>query len=192
MPTFDFTAAVRRVCEDMPRRVRELSHVDMERVAVGFCQARKATPHGLQASLTPLRFEGGAEVKRVRGRRMVCQRPIDGSGRDYLYLLQFYLPRFQNHPLEEKLVTIVHELWHISPAMDGDLRRHGGRCYVHGSSQREYDEQAARLARAWLAADPPEGLYDWLDRDFRTLATEHGGVSGARFPAPRLVALGAA
>lgn len=176
----------------MAARVTELSHVDMERVAVGFCQARSAVSHGLQASLTPLRFEGGADTKRIRGQRMTCQRPVDGTGRDYLYLLQFYAPRFLNHPLEEKLVTIVHELWHISPAMDGDLRRHEGRCYVHGASQREYDAQAARLAGAWLAADPPEALYEWLDRDFRTLAAEHGGVTGAKFPAPKLVPAGAA
>ncbi|MEN1678463.1 MAG: hypothetical protein AAGJ46_02645 [Planctomycetota bacterium] len=190
MPAFDFTAAVRRVCEDMTRRVAELSHIDMQRVAVGFCQARKRVPHGLQASLTPLRFEGGAETKRIRGRLVTSQKLIDGSGRDYLYLLQFYLPRFFDHPFEEKLVTIVHELWHISPAMDGDLRRMAGRCYVHGHSQKAFDDNAARLARAWLAADPPAGLCEWLERDFQSLAAEHGGVCGARFRAPRLAPVG--
>lgn len=189
---FDFTAAIRSVCNDMTHRVDELAHIDMQRVAVGFCQARKAVAHGLQASLTPMRFEGGVQTKRIRGRLMTTQKLNDGSGRDYLYLLQFYLPRFLNHPLEEKLVTIVHELWHVSPAFDGDIRRMEGRCYVHGSSQKEFDEQAARIARAWLAADPPEGIYEFLQSDFRTLATEHGGVCGQRFPAPRLLPVKAA
>lgn len=189
---FDFTNSIRIVCDDMTRRVEELAHIDMQRVAVGFCQARKAVAHGLQASLTPLRFEGGAATKRIRGRTMTTQKLLDGSGRDYLYLLQFYLPRFLNHPLEEKLVTIVHELWHISPAFDGDIRRMKGRCYVHGSSQREFDEQAAQLARVWLAADPPEGIYEFLERDFATLAAEHGGVCGQRYPAPKLSPIEAA
>ncbi|MEM6798043.1 MAG: hypothetical protein AAF589_00885 [Planctomycetota bacterium] len=192
MPAFDFTAAIRLVCEDMSRRAPELSHVDMQRVAVGFCQARKRVPHGLQASLTPLRFEGGALTKRIRGREFICQRLVDGSGRDYLYLLQFYLPRFLDHALEEKLTTIVHELWHISPEMDGDLRRHEGRCYVHGASQQAFDEQAARIGREWLMRDPPAGLYEWLTVDFRTLAAEHGGVSGQRFRTPKLAPLPAA
>ncbi len=192
MPAFDFTAAIRRVCEDMSCRVPELSHIRMANVAIGFCQARKRVPHGLQASLTPLRFEGGAPTKRIRGRLYGCEKLTDGSGREYLYLLQFYLPRFLDHALEEKLTTIVHELWHISPAMDGDLRRHDGRCYVHGSSQKEFDEQAARLGREWLKSDPPAALYDWLTLDFRTLAAEYGGVCGHRFAAPKLAPLEAA
>lgn len=192
MSPFDITAALRRVCEDMTCRVPELSHIDMERVAIGFCQARNEAPHGLQASLTPLRFEGGVGIKRMKGRRFACQRLLDGSGRDYLYLLQVYLPRFQNHSLEEKLTTLVHELWHIGPEMDGDLRRLGGRFYVHGSSQADFDELAARLAREWLKLDPPAELYEFLTHDFKSLAAEFGGVSGQRYPAPKLIPLGAA
>ena len=189
MTGFDFTSAIRHICDDMTQRVDELAHIDMRRVAVGFCQARKRVSHGLQASLTPLRFEGGAETKRMGSRRYGCQKLVDDSGRDYLYLLQFYLPRFLDHSLEEKLTTIVHELWHVSPAMDGDVRRMEGRCYVHGASQKEFDAQAARLARKWLQQDPPAGVYDFLDCDFQTLADEHGGVRGQRFSAPKLVPL---
>ena len=176
----------------MATRVPELSHIDLDRVAIGFCQTRKRVPHGLQASLTPLRFEGGRSTKRIRGQLYSCQKLIDASGRDYLYLLQFYAPRFLDHCLEEKLTTIVHELWHISPAMDGDLRRHAGRCYVHGTSQREFDQQAARLARSWLALDPPHELYAFLEEDFASLSAEHGGVRGQRFAAPKLVPIHAA
>jgi len=186
MTGFDFTTAIRRVCDDMTQRVDELRHIDMRRVAVGFCQARKRVPHGIQASLTPMRFEGGAETKRIRGRKFGCQKLVDGSGRDYLYLLQFYLPRFLDHSLEEKLTTVVHELWHVSPDMNGDVRRMEGRCYVHGASQKEFDAQAARLARQWLQNDPPADLYEFLQYDFQTLAAEHGGVRGQRFIAPKL------
>jgi len=192
MDGFHFTDAVRAVCHDMSRRLPELAHVDMSRVAVGFCQARKRVPHGLQASLTPMRFENGATTKRVRGRVYGCSRLVDESGRELLYLLNFYLPRFQDGPLEEKLTTIVHELWHISPAMDGDLRRHAGRCYAHGASQKQFDAHAASLARRWLAGDPPHGLWSFLERTFDELDAEHGAVRGDRYRAPRLVRLDAA
>ena len=56
---FDFTGDIRRVCADMTRRVPELSHIDVERVAIGICQTRKLAMHGVFATLTPLRFEGG-------------------------------------------------------------------------------------------------------------------------------------
>ncbi|WP_391483966.1 hypothetical protein [Aeoliella mucimassa] len=159
----------------------------MQRVAVGFCQARKRVPHGLQASLTPLRFEGGARTKVTRGRLYTCETILDASGREYLYLLQFYLPRFLDHSLGEKLTTVVHELWHISEEFDGDLRRHDGRCYVHGPSQREFDRTAARLAGEWLASDPPSELYAFLRYNFKELLSQYGQVFGERYPAPKLI-----
>ncbi|RIK80081.1 MAG: hypothetical protein DCC67_09830 [Planctomycetota bacterium] len=183
---FDFTAAMRRVCCDMAHRLPELAHLDMQRIALGVCQARSGAMHGVFATLTPLRFSGGELYKVVRGRRYRIQPLSDGAGMEFLYLLNFYLPRFANLPLEEKLSTIVHELWHVGPRFDGDLRRHAGRCYAHGSSQKAYDAQMDRLAQRWLAADPPSHLYGFLASTFDELVAEHGGVRGQRWPVPKL------
>ena len=79
-----------------------------------------------------------------------------------LYLLSFYLPRFLNHSFEEKLTTVIHELWHISPSFNGDLRRLPGRCYAHGSSEREYHKQMEALAAKWLSLDPPADVHRFL------------------------------
>lgn len=182
-----FTQAVRAVCVSMTERVPLLGHIDMRRVAVGFCQARKRVQHGLQASLTPLRFENGARATVTRGRHYTCQAMLDPAGEEYLYLLNFYLPRFLDHSLGEKLTTIVHELWHISERFNGDLRRHNGRCYVHGPSQRDFDRTAARLAGQWLATEPAEELYAFLRYDFRGLSKRYGTVYGERYPTPKLV-----
>jgi hypothetical protein len=184
---FDFTGDIRRVCADMTRRVPELSHIDVERVAIGICQTRKLAMHGVFATLTPLRFEGGLVDKVVRGRRRRIQPLVDEAGREFLYLLNFYLPRFLNLPLEEKLSTIVHELWHIGPEFNGDLRRHAGRYYAHGNSQRAYDARMDRLTQQWLARDPPHHLYEFLERRFDELAAEHGGVRGERWPTPKVL-----
>ena len=183
---FDFTTAMRRLCRDMISRLGELAHIDLERVAIGICQTRQNGSHGLYAALTPLKFEAGAAEQVLDGRRYGVQRLCDVEGRELLYILGFYLPRFQNTSLEEKLSTVLHELWHISPAFDGDLRRHAGRCYAHGSSQRAYDAQMDRLAQRWLSLDPPEHLYEFLTVDFAELEAEHGRVVGARWPTPKL------
>lgn len=184
---FDFTGAIRHVCADMTRRVPDLSHIGMPRVAIGVCQTRNGAMHGVFATLTPLRFEGGRLDKTVRGRRHRIQPLVDAAGQEFLYLLNFYLPRFLNLPLEEKLSTIVHELWHIGPEFDGDLRRHAGRCYAHGHSQREYNARMDRLTQQWLAADPPHHLYEFLESTFDELRAEHGGVRGQRWPTPRMM-----
>jgi hypothetical protein len=183
---FDVTAALRAICADMAARLPDLAHVQMPRVAVGLRHARHREPYGVYATLTPLRFAEGREHELRRGRRYRIQPLVDATGREYLYLLSFYVPRFLDLSLEDKLSTIVHELWHIGPRFDGDLRRHEGRCYAHGRSQREYDAAMDRLAQRWLAGDPPAHLYDFLSRDFDELRAEFGGVRGDRWPAPRL------
>ncbi|HVW37295.1 MAG TPA: hypothetical protein VHB99_08310, partial [Pirellulales bacterium] len=53
---FDFNFHVGRLCIDLASRLPELGHVDMSRVAIRYCQVRNAAAHGLQATLTPLRF----------------------------------------------------------------------------------------------------------------------------------------
>jgi hypothetical protein len=184
---FDFTAAMRVICMDMVRRLPDLSHIDVRHVALGVCQSRNGSLQGVFATLTPLRFEGGEVAKTVRGRRRRIEPLHDEGGREFLYLLNFYLPRFLNLPLEEKLSTITHELWHIGPRFDGDLRRHAGRCYAHGHSQRKYDAQMDRLTQQWLALDPPHHLYEFLEGTFDELAAEHGGVRGNRWPVPKIL-----
>ena len=184
---FDFTSAMRCLCVDIVHRLPELTHVQFDRVAVNLCQARKRVSHGIYASLTPLRFVDGARQKKIRGRRYGVDLLCDSAGREYLYLLSFYVPRFMDTTWEEKLSTVFHELWHISPEFNGDLRRHAGRCYAHGPSRRSYDAQMDRLAQQWLAQSPPEHLYDFLLRSFDELVAEYGKIVGTHWPTPKLV-----
>jgi predicted metallopeptidase len=184
---FDFTAAMRMLCRDIAARLPDFRHVDVERVAFNVCQTRRNVSHGMYASLTPLRFAGGAEHKIMRGASWGVQKLCNESGREYLYLLSFYLPRFQNSSLEEKLTTVIHELWHIAPEFNGDIRRHGGRCYAHGPSKDDFDARMSQFAQAWLSLNPPGHLYDFLALSFAELVAEHGRVFGSRWRAPQLV-----
>ncbi|HMC09935.1 MAG TPA: putative metallopeptidase, partial [Pirellulaceae bacterium] len=184
---FDFTLHLRRLCDDIVSRLSELAHIDMGRVAVCFCQTRKPVPHGMFASLTPLRFAGGAPTAIRRGRQVTIQRVHDAQGLEMLYVLGFYLPRFQNLDFREKLITVLHELWHISPDFSGDIRRHSGRYHAHTHSQAEYDEQMGCLADRWLAMNAPEDLWRFLHDDFRQLSARHGGIVGLKIRRPRIL-----
>jgi hypothetical protein len=184
---FDFTLHMRRLCADLTARLGELAHIDIPRVAIRFCQARKAVRHGVHATLTPMRFERGQLFSSHRGRTLTLQRLYDASGREMLYLLSFYLPRFLERPFEDKLTTVVHELWHIGPQFDGDLRRHPGRCYAHSSSQKQYDALMSQLASKWLSLDPPRDTYEFLRLDFRELERHWGPIFGEKIPTPKLI-----
>src|SRR3569623_3720488 len=101
---FDFTANVRRTCDDMIRRLPKLAHIGLGQIAVCICQTRKAVSYGMFASLTPLRFAGGAATSIRRGREHAIERVLDASGREMLYILRFYMPPFQNLVFREKLI----------------------------------------------------------------------------------------
>jgi hypothetical protein len=185
---FDFVGHTRRLCADICRRCPILRHIDVSRLLFAVTQARNGRRHGLQARVTPLRFQDGHLVRQRGGVRYQVQRYFVGS-REMLYLVTFCLPRFLDQPFDEKLVTLFHELYHISPKFDGDLRRHEGRYAIHSGSQRAYDEQMADLARDYLAWGPDLALYSFLRYNFSQLERRHGSVVGVIVPRPKLIPL---
>lgn len=181
---------MRALCQDVCARLEEFRHIDMGRVAVTFAQTRRRVSYGLQAKLTPMRFEDGKLTAfREDGRLWTVQRLYDGFEREMLYILTFYLPRFLDQTFTEKMTTVFHELYHISPKFNGDIRRLDGRYHVHSHSQKDYDQQMAQLARRYLGQKPPVELYAFLRKTFRGLKRHHGEVVGLSIPIPKLLPL---
>lgn len=183
---FDFCRAMTQLCEDICRRHPRFRHIRMAEVPVTFAQARSPVEWGVQARLTPLRFEGGAMVQRRNGRLWTVQR-VFHQGQESLYLLTFLLPRFLNLSFDEKMITIFHELFHISPEFNGDIRRFEGACYMHSSSQKSYDRQMAVYVKEYLAMQVPEELLLFLRYRFTELQARCGEVIGLRIAIPRLI-----
>jgi hypothetical protein len=183
---FDFCGHVRRLCADVAARCDPLAHVLVPLVLFGVTQARSARAHGLQARVTPLRFRGGELTRRRRGVTYQVQRFFHGP-QEFLYLMTFCLPRFLDQDFDDKFVTLFHELYHINPAFDGDLRRHDGRYALHSHSQRRYDEHMAGLARAYLATQPDPALHAFLRLNFAQLQQRHGSVTGVVVPRPKVI-----
>ncbi|MDR3183454.1 MAG: hypothetical protein LBT89_11170, partial [Planctomycetaceae bacterium] len=101
--------------------------------------------------------------------------------------LYFYVPRFIELPLSQKLDTIVHELYHISPLFNGDLRRFSGRCFAHGSSKKKYDLTVQRLTKYWLQQEPPESVWGFLKLKYKELTVLYGKLTGTKIPMPKIV-----
>ena len=186
---FDFCRAMNALCDDICQRHPEFRHVRMPEVAVTFAQTRSPVEWGIQARLTPLRFEGGARTEIRRGREWSVER-ICQRGQEALYILTFFMPRFQNLSFREKLITIFHELYHISPEFNGDIRRFGGACYMHTGSQKGYDRQMEIFAEQYLKMNAPEELLRFLKVSFRELQAQCGAVVGLRIAIPRLIPIG--
>lgn len=183
---FDFCERVRLLCRDITQHCKELNHIDVSRLLIGMTQARSGQRHGLQARVTPLRFRGG-QLRKQRGNTTYQVQRYFVDGREMLYLVTFCLPRFLDQDFDDKFITLFHELYHINPEFDGDLRRMGGRCHLHSHSKGEYDVQMAALARAYLSGGANRSLHGFLRMDFAQLAYRHGSVEAVVVPRPRLL-----
>jgi predicted metallopeptidase len=183
---FDFCGHVRWLCADIIRHCPDLRHIDVSRLLFGMTQARNNHPHGLQARVTPLRFHGGELIRRRRGVAYQVQRYFVDD-REMLYLVTFCLPRFLDQDFDDKFITLFHELYHISPAFEGDLRRHKGRYEMHSHSKRHYDAQMADLARSYMHNGADRPLHGFLRLNFAQLQHRHGSVVAVQVPRPRLL-----
>jgi hypothetical protein len=182
---FNYTDAVQHVVEDIVVTMPEFRHVDLSRVLLSITQARQASTHGVYASLLPLRFECGAVETVVRGRRYRMQ-PLRHHGREMLYVLYLMLPRFHaEQDYHGKLATLIHELYHISPAFNGDIRRFPGKNFAHGHSREVYHAAMCRLADRYLAASPRARSHEFLQAPFSELLAHPGGLVGRQVSKPR-------
>jgi hypothetical protein len=183
---FHFSLRMKEICEDIANHSEPFWHLKVDRMLFTFTQARSSQSHGLQARVTPMRFRDGAPIRNHRGRKYrVQQYLVDES--EILYIVTFCLPRFLNRTFDDKLITIFHELYHISPFFNGDLRRHAGRCEYHTSSQKGYDREMAAYARGYIQKQTDSSKYDFLRLNYSQLIHRHPYVVGYQVPRPKLI-----
>ncbi len=189
MSTLNLTGELERLVADIASRMDEFSHIDPSRLLLCTASARGGGIHGTYAKIHPLRFSGGARSIEIRrGRRTVtCTMPsVTHGGEEMLYVIYFLVPRFLDLPLEEKLVTIFHELYHISPAFNGDIRRLPGKNYAHGSSTKKYNAYMKKLVGCYLDKLDDHSALSFLDGDMATLRGRHTAIVGRKLATPRI------
>jgi hypothetical protein len=187
-PMFNYTEALERLIADVVERVPEFGHVEVDRLLVACARSKDNGPIGSYAKIVPMRFEAGARERRI-GRHTYEMPPLRHHDREILYLIYFFMPRFGDLPYRQGLETVVHELFHISPCFDGDIRRFPGRNYAHGSSQKRFNAAVAALTERYLAAGEPTAAA-FLQMNTTELRRAHGSLMGRRVTLPRPVRKG--
>ena len=154
------TLAVKRLIRDVAARMPEFAHVRPARVLVVAGEARRAS----RATIRPAHFG----ETRGRGGRGGRRKPlIRVAGRKILYVITLRPLWFRESTPEERVGTILHELWHASERFDGTLHR--GR--THGRLPRPLYQRRIRAFRdRYLAEAPAEILAPFT----------HSGVVRAR------------
>lgn len=189
MTTLNLSAELERLIADIAGRVEEFSHIDPRRVLVCVSSTRNGGVHGTYAKIHPLRFEDGTRSKIIRRglRKYAYEMPtISHRGVDVLYVVYFLVPRFLNLPFREKLITLFHELYHISPEFNGDIRRFPGKNYAHGSSTKRYNAYMGKLVDAYLEKHEPVGLTAFLEGDMAAVRERYKAIVGRKMAAPQI------
>ena len=112
---------------------------------------------------------------RLDEKRQPTRPPLLHNGREYDYVITFCLPRFWELTYEEKLTTVIHELYHIAPEADGGLRRMGVRKYAHGS-RTSYEARLKPMVEQILANPAFDQYCAFLRYNGRELCKTYGSV----------------
>lgn len=204
----NYTDGIARLMADLVARVEPLSFIRPQELLV-FARSGRSGASGAYATCHSMNLPTSQpgyyywrdrETGRMtrRSEWFVTRSPeVVVSGTKVQYLLSFMLPRFCDQTLENagkqwrygraepwvaKLDTIVHELYHISPA-DPGLRRveraDGGPSSRSHSA--DFFDTVEACVRQYLESGPDPMTYEFLKYDFSGLVARYGQVVGTSF-----------
>ena len=204
----NYTERLTLLMQDIVTRVPTLSFIDMADVLV-FARSGRSNAEGAFATchcLTLPPSEPGYYFWRDRTTRRITRRsewfvtksPVVTIGtRTVKYMISFALPRYCDQSLDRsrkerfypgadawiaKLDTVVHELYHIDPELNGIRRiERGDGTYSANCHGHRFFEQVAEMVHTYLNSRPSPAIYDFLTEDFAALESHHGGVVGTTF-----------
>lgn len=174
--SYNLTDDVALLVHLLVQRVERLSHIKPGQILHGVSQARTRSRYGVYAQCHGLRFRHGRLEHQGRDGHVWQWPVIRVRGQEILYYITYFLPRFLDQPPRERLHTLLHELYHVSPKFNGDLRRFPGRNEFHG---RDFDATVDTILEEALPHIEPE-RFPFLVHDFEGLLQRFGGVVGNR------------
>jgi hypothetical protein len=189
LPEINLTDVITLIIQEIARRGGNFSHVDARRVLVCMASNRSNASGGTFGKLVPLRFKDGAETLRYRGKLYTMPRIVHG-GVEQRYLIYFYHPRFFNLSPLEKLKVVFHELYHISPDFNGDIRRLAARKASHGGSRERFDDLFEDDVREFYAYIQTTPYMNFLSMNARVLRASFEKISARRMKMPAPIAVG--
>ena len=140
------TLAVKRLVRDVAARLPELAHVRSSRLLVVAGEARRAS----RATIRAYPGAGGGRGPHIEVR-----------GREVRYVITLRPLWFLASTAEERVETIIHELYHASSRFDGTL--HGGRRHVR-LAPATYRRRIRALRDRYLAEAPAEVVAPFAHR----------------------------
>ncbi len=182
---FDFTGNMALLVDDIINTHPFFKHIRIENILVAISPSN-GNRNGVVAKLRPMLFEGGSKTKVVRGIEYAAPEVII-NGINILYIVYFHLPRYLNHGNQKtKLATVIHELHHVSPLFNGDIRRYSGKNYAHGNSRKDFDDLISIYTDEYISDTIHPKLSIFLKYRYDELKRKYGAIYGNMIRIQRL------
>jgi len=103
--------------------------------------------------------------------------PIIKKGVSVFYLLRFRFPACWNGSFKRRLVTVFHELFHISPASDGSFRDLPSKVSLwHGNSHKVYNYFMGLFVNQYLEWTTNPTVYEFMKHSLDELLTTYQSI----------------
>jgi predicted metallopeptidase len=181
---FDFTGSMDLLVDDIVKTHPFFKHIIPDSIFIAISPSN-GNKSGVVAKLRPMLFEGGLRIKTVRGINYEAPEVII-NGTNILYIVYFHLPRYLDHGNHKtKLSTVLHELHHISPLFNGDIRRYSGKNYAHGNSRKSFDDVINIYTNEYIESTSQPELSYFLKYKYSELRRKYGAICGDMIRIPR-------
>lgn len=183
----NITDLLTAIINEIILRTKIFQHIDMNRIHICLSSNRGGSG-AIYGKLVPLKFKGGSDIMKFRGRHYALPK-ITHNRRDLLYIIYFYSPRFLDLSAAEKLRVIFHELYHISPEFNGDIRRLGRVKASHGSSKKRFDSMFEDELKTFFDHISRSELYKILEMNASSLNRNFKKIYCSRMKIPKPVVI---
>lgn len=183
---FNFNKEYFKVIENIVSVCDEFKHINLNHIAISYSKTHSKSKYGICAKIYPLRFEGGTSEK-IKDNYKFSIPSLYVNNNEIYYVISFCIPRFLNLSLTEKLETIIHELFHISPKFNGDIRRLTiSNKAAHGHNKNIFDNFIYKLVQRYLNSPKRFALPPFLYMDYKKLINTYKKIEFEKIKIPKI------
>jgi predicted metallopeptidase len=157
----NLTDVLTLIIHDMIKSTEEFKPFDINKILVCCASNRKDSKGAIYGKLQPLKFKDGSEIIKHNKKYYTIPK-IVLNNIEILYIIYLYLPKFLNLSIEDKINVMFHELYHISPEFNGDIRRMGKFKAAHGHSKKSFEANYIKYASNYFSKINGTPFYSFL------------------------------
>ncbi|HPS86815.1 MAG TPA: putative metallopeptidase [Spirochaetota bacterium] len=186
--SINLTDILTLIIHDMVELTEEFKCFDLNKILICCASNRKDFRGATYGKLLPLRFKDGSEIIKHNGRFYTIPK-VKVNNMEILYIIYFYIPKFFNLSAKDKVNVMFHELFHINPEFNGDIRRMGKFKAAHGHSRKSFEEKYIEYADTFFEKIEDAPYYNFLKMNSEDIQKEFKKIKYRRMKSIKPVLL---